>query len=86
MTLVSAPKCYNIQMEKEDKDKATFCFCRLADGNVIGEIIDEAGVIVDSKNFGVMSVAEFERVLDYINREDPKLAGKILPTIELTGN
>ncbi len=52
----------------------------------MGEIIDEAGVIVESKNFGVMSVDEFEKVLDLVNQEYPKLAGKILPTVELTGN
>jgi hypothetical protein len=73
-------------MEKAGKDKATFCFCRLGDGNVVGEIIDESGVIVESKNFGVMSVVEFEKVLDLVNQEYPKLAGKILPTVELTGN
>lgn len=71
-------------MGKADKEKATFCFSRLPDGNVIGEIIDEAGVIVDSKNFGVMSVVEFEGVLDLANQEYPILAGKILPTVELT--
>lgn len=73
-------------MDKAGREKATFCFSRLADGNVIGEIIDESGVIVDSKNFGVMSVAEFEKVLDLVNQEYPVLAGKILPTVELTGN
>ena len=73
-------------MKKADKLKATFCFCRLADGNVVGEIIDDAGVIVESKNFGVMSVVEFEGILDLANQEYPILAGKILPTVELTGN
>jgi len=73
-------------MGKAGKEKATFCFCRLADGTVVGEIIDEAGVIVESKNFGVMSVVEFEKVLDLVNEEYPVLAGKILPTVELTGN
>lgn len=73
-------------MEKADKLKATFCFCRLPDGNVVGEIIDETGVIVESKNFGVMSVVEFEGVMDLANHEYPKLAGKLLPTVELTGN
>lgn len=73
-------------MEKSGKDKVTFCFRRLAGGTVMGEIIDEAGVIVESKNFGVMSVDEFEKVLDLVNQEYPKLAGKILPTVELTGN
>jgi len=38
-------------MEKADKLKATFCICRLADGNVVGEIIDEAGVIVESRTY-----------------------------------
>ena len=78
--------CYNRHMEKAGKDKATFCFCRLADGMVVGEILDESGGIVDSKNFGVMSVREFEQVLDLVNKEYPKLAGKLLPTVELTGN
>lgn len=84
--MVSPLKCYTIDMEKADKLKATFCFCRLADGNVIGEIIDEAGIILESRNFGMMSVAEFERVMDLANQEYPILAGKILPTVELTGN
>ncbi len=73
-------------MEKADKLKATFCFSRLPDGNVVGDIIDEAGVILESRNFGVMSVAEFEKVLDLVNKEYPVLAGKILPTVVLTGN
>ncbi len=73
-------------MEKADKLKATFCCSRLADGNVVGEIIDEAGVIVESKNFGVMSVVEFEVALDLANLECPKLAGKILPTVKVTWN
>jgi hypothetical protein len=84
--MVSPLKWYNMDMEKADKLKATFCFCRLADGNVVGKIIDEAGIIVESKNFGVMSVVEFEVVLDIANLEYPKLAGKILPTVELTMN
>ncbi len=73
-------------MRREDKMKATFCFSRLADGSVIGEIIDETGVIVESRNFGMMSVAEFEHILDLANREYPLLAGKMLPTVELTSN
>ncbi len=84
--MVSPLKCYTMDMKKADKLKATFCICRLADGNVVGEIIDEAGVIVESKNFGVMSVVEFEVALDLANLEYPKLAGKLLPTVELTGN
>jgi len=68
------------------KNMATVCFTRFADGNVVGEIIDDAHNVVESKSFGVMSVEEYERLMDFINREDPKLAGKILPTIELTGN
>lgn len=75
-----------MDMARADNLKATFCFSRLADGNVVGEIIDEAGVIVESKNFGVMSVVEFEVALDFANLECPKLAGKILPTVKLTWN
>ncbi len=73
-------------MAREDKQKATFCFSRLADGSVIGEIIDETGAILESRNFGEMSVAEFEKIMDLVNKEYPLLAGKILPTVELTGN
>ncbi len=84
--MVSPLKRYTMDMEKADKLKATFCFCRLADGNVVGEIIGEAGVIVESKNFGVMSVVEFEVALNLANLECPKLAGKILPPVKLTWN
>jgi hypothetical protein len=65
---------------------ATVCFTRFSDGTVVGEIIDDERNVVESKSFGVMSVEEYERLMDFLNREDPKLAGKILPTIELTGN
>jgi len=68
------------------KDKAMVCFRHLADGNVIGDIIDETGVVVESRNFGVMSAEEFERSLDMLNKEHPNLVGKILPSIELKGN
>ncbi len=37
------------------KDKATALFRQLSSGEVIGEIIAEEGVVVESKNFGVMS-------------------------------
>ncbi len=73
-------------MGQADKNKATFCFRRLADGSVIGEVIDETGVIVESKNFGVMSVSEFELIMEFLNRKDQKLAGKMLPTVEFTPN
>jgi hypothetical protein len=68
------------------KDKAIVCFRRLPDGKVIGDIIDDVGVVVKSKDFGLMSVEEFERIFDLVNKEAPKLKGKILPTIELTRN
>jgi hypothetical protein len=58
----------------------------LPDGKVIGDIIDDVGVVVKSKDFGLMSVEEFERIFDLVNKEAPKLKGKILPTIELTRN
>ncbi len=73
-------------MGQADKNKATVCFRRMADGSVIGEIIDEAGVVVESKNFGIMSVSEFEQVMDFLNRKNHELAGKLLPTVEFTGN
>jgi hypothetical protein len=73
-------------MASSRKDKATVCFIRFSDGKVVGEIIDDERNVVESKSFGVMSIEEYERLMDFLNREDPKLAGKILPTIELTGN
>lgn len=73
-------------MGQADKNKATFCFRRMADGSVIGEVIDEAGIVVESKHFGFMSVREFDQVMDFLNRKDRKLAGKLLPTVEFTAN
>jgi hypothetical protein len=84
-----APPCpfvVKFRMGKNTKDQATVVFRQLSSGEVIGEIIDEKGVVVESKNFGVLSEEEFERVLDFVNENDPKLAGKILPTVKLTGN
>lgn len=66
------------------KDKATICFRRLGSGEVIGEIINHAGEIVETRNFGEMSEEEFGRVLKIIQRECPDLAVNDL--IELTGN
>ncbi len=66
------------------KDKATVCFRRLPSGEVVGEIISEAGDILESRNFGVMSEEEYKRVLKLMQRENPDLDA--LPLIELTGN
>jgi hypothetical protein len=66
-------------MGKKKKDNVSVVFRQLSSGEVIGEIIDERGVIVESKNFGVMTEEKFERVLDFVNGTDPKLAGKIVP-------
>ena len=66
------------------KDKATFCFRRMKTGEVIGEIINEAGKVVATRNFGVMTEDEFRRVLKVVQQEYPDLAAD--EPIELTGN
>ena len=43
------------------KRNAAFCLRRMPDGEVIGEIIDEQGTVVETKNFGKFSVEEFEK-------------------------
>ena len=66
------------------RDKATVCFRRLADGNVIGEIIDQAGNVVGSRNFGAMSVKEYNRILELMQKVHPDIDS--LPLIEMNGN
>jgi hypothetical protein len=66
------------------KDKALVTFRRSASEEVIGEIVSEAGQIVSSRNFGVMSVEEYKRVLRLVELDNPDV--DISPLIELTGN
>ncbi len=66
------------------EDKATVCFRRLASGEVVGEIVNDAGAVVVSRNFGKMSVASFNKVLTLLQQTDPSI--DILLLIELTGN
>jgi hypothetical protein len=46
-------------------------FKRLTTGEVIGEIITEDGKVVESRNFGVMSLEEFEKTRAAANMENP---------------
>ncbi len=72
-------------MKRKDlKDKATVCFRRLADGNVVGEITNEAGVVVESRNFGLLSDEELDRVFKIMRMENPDIC--LMPTIDLTEN
>jgi hypothetical protein len=53
------------------KDKALGTFRRSASGEVIGEIVNDAGEIVESRNFGQMTDDEIERVLNIFQAEHP---------------
>jgi hypothetical protein len=66
------------------KDKATFCFRRMKTGEVVGEIINEVGAIVETRSFGEMTEEEFRRVLKFVQREYPDLAPD--DPIEFIGN
>ncbi len=66
------------------KDKATLTFRRAASGQVTGEVINESGEIVLSKNFGTMTEEEYRKILKLMEKEFPDI-GAIEP-IELTGN
>ena len=51
--------------------KALVIFRRSASGEVIGEIANEAGEIVEMRNFGHMTDKEIERVLEAFQAENP---------------
>ena len=55
------------------KSKAAFCLRRMPDGEVIGQIIDEKGSIVETRNFGKFSVEEFEKCSAVLNLGMPGL-------------
>lgn len=55
------------------EDKATVTCRRKASGDVIGEIINEKGEIVTSKNFGMMPKEEYRRVLKLMEQEFPDI-------------
>jgi hypothetical protein len=66
------------------KDKATVACRRAASGEVTGEIINENGEIISSKNFGIMPEEEYRQLLKLIEQEFPDIWQG--DTIELTGN
>jgi hypothetical protein len=66
------------------KDKATVAFRRAASGEVTGEIINENGEIISSKNFGIMTEEGYRRVLKLMEQKFPDIGQG--DTIELTGN
>ena len=66
------------------KDKASVTFRRKANGEVVGEIIDEKGMVVESRNFGIMTEEEFRRCSKLMEREFPDIGA--IDVIELTGN
>jgi hypothetical protein len=53
-------------------------------GEVVGEIINEVGAIVETRSFGEMTEEEFRRVLKFVQREYPDLAPD--DPIEFIGN
>jgi hypothetical protein len=65
------------------KDKATITFRRSDSGDIIGEITDEDGKVLMTRNFGNITYAEIERAIAAFREENPEMA---IDTIELTGN
>jgi len=65
------------------KDKALVTFRRSASGEVIGEIVNEAGEIVETRNFGHMTDDEIERVLEVFQAEHPDT---VIRPVRLIGN
>ncbi|MDA8239963.1 MAG: hypothetical protein M0Z67_06285 [Nitrospiraceae bacterium] len=55
------------------KPKASFCLRRMPDGEVIGQVIDEHGFVVETRNFGKFSVEEFEKCSAVLNLAMPDL-------------
>ncbi len=55
------------------KPKAVFCLRRMPDGEVVGQIIDEQGSVVETRNFGKFSVEEFEKCSAVLNVAMPHL-------------
>ena len=66
------------------KDQATILFRRKADGNVVGEVVDSSGKVVSSKEFGNLSDAEIDRIIQAFQAENPEV--DVLPTIAVIGN
>ena len=69
---------------KEDaRPKKTIYIQRLRDGEVVGDVLDEAGKLEMKKSFGYFTEEEYEGLLDAIGREAPEIAinvGTVAPT------
>ncbi len=66
------------------ENQATVIFRRLANGNLVGEIVDGSGNIVMSKNFGDLTKDEIDNVLEAFKKMHPEV--DIFPSIEVAGN
>ena len=73
-----------MQKDRPMKERGTVILRRLASGEVIAEIVDEAGGVKESRNFGVMTEDEYKGLLRLLERQHPLFGGS--ETIELTGN
>ncbi len=63
--------------------KGTFKFKRSSDGTVTAEIINEDGQVEETKNFGVFSESEYQKLFDAIRKEMPDVE---VMGIEVTEN
>ena len=66
------------------KDKVTVYLRRKANGDVVGEIMNDRGAVVASKHFGTMTEEEYRRALKQIEQAFPDVG--TIDTIELIGN
>jgi hypothetical protein len=63
--------------------KVTINFNRLPDGEVVADVLDEKGVVLETRSFGKCSDEEYRRLVEVINQEMPALGAM---EVKLTGN
>jgi hypothetical protein len=65
------------------RDKITISFRRLSDGEVIADVVDEEGMLIESRSFGRCSAEEYAQLAEVINQKMP-VPGAM--AVRVTGN
>lgn len=64
------------------KDKITVHLRRKANGEVIGNILNEKGVVIASTSFGAMTDAEYEKGMQHVKEQFPDAAIWLLVDVD----
>ncbi len=68
---ISLYRTHSVAYHALMKEMVTISFRRLPDGEIVADIVDEKGLVIETRSFGKCSPEEYEQLAEVINREMP---------------